>query len=181
MLKYALLGLLKYTPMSGYDLEQFINSSIGHFWHAKLSQIYRTLKQMEDEGLVTSRFEEQDEHRSKRIYTITEAGQKTLEDWLSQLDTELDDTKLPFLVRVFFFGRVDKQHIETQLRIWRNLHERQLEHYQSEVHARLDSRLESGNFSSDDVFFWKATLRFGELYEEMVLRWLDEISNDDTG
>jgi PadR family transcriptional regulator, regulatory protein AphA len=179
MLKYALLGLLKYQPMSGYDLEQFINNSIGHFWHAKLSQIYRTLKEMEAEGLVTSRFEEQDEHRSKRMYTVTESGQAMLADLQTQLDTELDDIKLPFLVRVFFFGGLDKPHIETQLRIWRNLHQRQLDKYQSEIRPQLDEALQSGNFSVDDGFFWKATLRFGELYEEMVLRWLDEMSQND--
>lgn len=179
MLKFALLGLLKYQPMSGYDLEQFINNSIGHFWHAKLSQIYRTLKGMEEAGLVTSRFKAQDEHRSKRMYTITEAGKRELMDWLAQLDTELDQVKLPFLIRVFFFGAVDKQHVTTQVRIWRNLHQQRLEKYQLEIRPQLDEVLAHDNFSSDDVFFWKATLRFGELYEEMVLRWLDEISQND--
>jgi PadR family transcriptional regulator, regulatory protein AphA len=178
MLQYALLGLLQYQPMSGYDLEQFINNSIGHFWHAKLSQIYRTLKEMEEAELVTSRFEAQEEHRSKRIYTITEAGQKTFKEWQSQFATELDDTKLPSLVRMFFFGSLEREHIEAQMRIWRDLHQRQLKHYETETRPRLENALQDEHFSVEDGFFWKATLRFGELYEEMVLRWLDEISKD---
>jgi PadR family transcriptional regulator, regulatory protein AphA len=178
MLQHALLGLLRYQPMSGYDLEQFINTSIAHFWHAKLSQIYRTLKQMEEAELVSSRLEEQEEHRSKRIYTLTQAGHKELDNWLAQLDMELDDIKLPFLVRVFFFGQADRQHIQTQMRIWRKLHEQQLEHYTSTVHPKLEAALQAGDFSGDDVFYWEATLRFGELYEEMVLRWIDEISSN---
>lgn len=171
MLKYALLGLLHYREMSGYDLEQFINSSIGHFWHAKLSQIYRTLKALEEEGLVTSRFEEQEDTRSKRIYTLTDTGLKEFQDWLTTFDTELDSTKVPFLVRLFFFGMVDKSQIEAQLRVWTDLHQRQLAYYQN-IHIPEDVS------SPDDLFFWKATLRFGVMYEEMVLRWLDEMMKD---
>jgi PadR family transcriptional regulator AphA len=178
MLQYALLGLLQYQPMSGYDLEQFINNSIGHFWHAKLSQIYRTLKEMEEAELVTSRFEAQEEHRSKRIYTITETGRKVFAEWQSRFATELDDSKLPFLVRMFFFGSLEREHIEAQIRIWRDLHQRQLKQYETETRPRLENALQDEHISADDGFFWKATLRFGEMYEAMVLRWLDEISKD---
>ena len=47
MLKYALLGFLSYRPMSGYDMEHWMEASTGHFWHAKISQVYTTLKQVE--------------------------------------------------------------------------------------------------------------------------------------
>ena len=41
-LKHALLGLLNYRPMTGYDLKQRFDHSISHFWSANLSQIYPT-------------------------------------------------------------------------------------------------------------------------------------------
>ncbi len=44
MLKFILLGPLDYGPMSGYELEGWINASTGNLWHANLSQIYTTLK-----------------------------------------------------------------------------------------------------------------------------------------
>ena len=47
MLKFTLLGFLNYTPMTGYELEGWVNASTGNFWHAELSQIYKTLKQLE--------------------------------------------------------------------------------------------------------------------------------------
>ena len=171
MLKFALLGLLNYREMSGYDLEQFISSSIGHFWHAKLSQIYRTLKSLEEEGLVTSRMESQEDSRSKRIYTLTDKGLKDFRDWLSTFDTELDPSKVPFLVRVFFFGMVDKGQIEAQLRVWTDLHQRQLAYYEN-------LRIPEEGSSKEDLLFWKATLRFGMMYEEMVLNWLKEITDE---
>jgi len=43
MLKYVLLGALSYQPLTGYQLKQFIDSTARHFWHAQISQIYRTL------------------------------------------------------------------------------------------------------------------------------------------
>ena len=169
MLKYALLGLLNYREMSGYDLEQFINSSIGHFWNAKLSQIYRTLKAMETDGLVVSRMESQEDTRSKRIYTLTDAGLQEFQGWLTEYDTELDGSKVPFLVRLFFFGMVDKGQIEAQLRVWTDLHQRQLDYYQN---------LQIPEEVPDHRYFWQATLRFGVMYEEMVLRWMEEMKAD---
>ena len=51
MLKYAILGFLSYTPMTGYDIKLRMDRSTSHFWHAKLSQIYTTLKSLEEEQL----------------------------------------------------------------------------------------------------------------------------------
>ena len=47
MLKYALLGFLKYESKTGYELKQTMDKSTGLFWHAKQSQIYTTLKKLE--------------------------------------------------------------------------------------------------------------------------------------
>jgi PadR family transcriptional regulator, regulatory protein AphA len=78
MLRYILLGLLDYKPMTGYELENWISVSAGNFWAAKLSQIYTTLKTLEGEALVSSQIEEQTGKPDKRIYEITEAGRKDL-------------------------------------------------------------------------------------------------------
>jgi DNA-binding PadR family transcriptional regulator len=49
-LKYVLLGFLTYGPESGYSLrKRFFQPGM-----PKLSQVYRTLKEMAAEGLVTS-------------------------------------------------------------------------------------------------------------------------------
>ena len=33
-LKHALLGILTVRPMTGYELKQFFDSSVQHFWNA---------------------------------------------------------------------------------------------------------------------------------------------------
>ncbi len=51
-LKHAILGFLSFKPLSGYDLKKAFDKSVHHFWPANQSQIYRTLSQMTDEGLI---------------------------------------------------------------------------------------------------------------------------------
>ncbi len=81
MLKFILLGLLDYRPMSGYELEGWINASTGNFWHAKLSQIYTTLKRLEESGSVVSHVEPQAGRPDRRVFTITDSGRADLRAW----------------------------------------------------------------------------------------------------
>ena len=67
MLKYALLGFLKYESKTGYDLKQTMDKSTGHFWHAKQSQIYTTLKKLEENGLLISHPEPQERRPDRRV------------------------------------------------------------------------------------------------------------------
>jgi len=163
--------------MSGYDLEQFISISITHFWNAKLSQIYRTLKKMEEDGLVVSEMQEQDGARSKRVYTITEAGIREFESWHTQIETELDEIKQPFLVRTFFMGTQDKDKIQQQMQVWQSLHEQHLNMFENVLPQNIERvKREHGIHPPQrDTFFWWTTLRFGILYEQMVLQWLAEM------
>ncbi|HRF96975.1 MAG TPA: PadR family transcriptional regulator, partial [Aggregatilineales bacterium] len=78
MLKYILLGGLSYMPLTGYQIKQFMENSTTHFWYAQTSQIYRTLDQLEKEGLVTSQIQEQHDKPDRRLYHITQNGRDAL-------------------------------------------------------------------------------------------------------
>ena len=52
-LAYAILGLLTYESLTGYELKQRFDCSINYFWSAHLSQIYRELNVLEKKELVT--------------------------------------------------------------------------------------------------------------------------------
>jgi PadR family transcriptional regulator PadR len=47
---------------------------------------YRTLRQMEKEGVVSSRWDTSESGPARRIYSITEAGEAYLEFWAKSLD-----------------------------------------------------------------------------------------------
>ena len=174
MLQYILLGFLNYKPQTGYELKQLMDKSTSHFWHAKQSQIYTTLKKMEREGWITSRIETQKGRPDRIIYRITKSGQKALESWVSNPIRELDLHKNTFLVKLFFSAQAGREALLTQLRLLRNLHQRKVQLYKTQTKKVIQEFVARRPELKKDALLWEATRRFGELNEEMCLRWLDE-------
>jgi DNA-binding PadR family transcriptional regulator len=81
-LRYALLALLTSAPMTGYEISQRFQSSVGHVWHAPDSQIYPELRKMEADGLVEAEAVDGD-RGAKRFYRPTAAGVAALRDWMN--------------------------------------------------------------------------------------------------
>jgi poly-beta-hydroxybutyrate-responsive repressor len=50
-----------------------------------VSTLYRTLRKMEGEGLVTSLWEESDQGPKRRVYEITSEGKQNLDQWIKIL------------------------------------------------------------------------------------------------
>ncbi len=174
MLKCALLGFLKYQPKTGYELKQTMDQSTGHFWHAKQSQIYTTLKKLEQDKFVISHAEPQESRPDRRVYTITEAGDKVLQEWLLEPVTKPDTTKQLLLLKLFFSGKLEKEAILTQLRLIRNLHEQQSKLYKTSTPDFIDEITALQPELKQDAHLWDAARRFGVLYEKMYIDWLDE-------
>ena len=174
MLKFALLGFLNYRPMTGYDLKGIMDTSTSYFWHAKQSQIYVTLKTLEEEGMVISQVEVQENSPDRRVYTITDAGRTALGDWLAKPVTGLDTSKHTILLKLFFSAPLSKDTILTQLRLQRKLHLEQGNIYKNETESVIKKAAARMPDDRRDPLFWEATRRFGELYEELYVRWLDE-------
>ena len=177
MLKYILLGFLNYQPMTGYDLKRLVDCSTAHFWHAYHSQIYTTLRKMEQSGLVTSVIDNSDDKLERRIYEITELGQSQLKLWLDRSLRELPPSKDSLLVRLFFSGSRDREQVLRELRFQRQLHQQQLEEYQ-QIEPELlaaPSPVNSDRLDFErEAQFWRMTLENGLAYEKMYLQWLEE-------
>jgi DNA-binding PadR family transcriptional regulator len=181
MLRFILLGFLNYLPLSGYQLKTLIDQSTGHFWHAYHSQIYTTLKALEDQGFVTSQTDEGDDRLKRRTYEITEAGRAELTAWLSKPMLETAQIKDELLVRVFFSGQRDQADVIDELRIQRRLHQQQLEAYMAIAADHLLQVVTPeappvANLEADSRM-WTATLDYGIRYERMVLEWIDTLVN----
>ncbi len=174
MLKYILLGFLNYQPATGYELKQRMDSSTTHFWHAKLSQIYITLKALEEDGSLTSTLEAQADRPDKRIYTITPQGQADLHQWLAQPEMALSPKKETLVLKLFFSAQLDPQAILTQLRLQRELHNQQLAYYRDVSPQIIQQAADDFPMLAKDAALWEATRRFGEKYEALYVSWLDE-------
>jgi poly-beta-hydroxybutyrate-responsive repressor len=64
----------------GFDPEQ-LDSSI----------VYRALRQMEDDHLLLSEWDEDSQGPARRVYRISEAGEAFLTDWIDDLRTTRDE------------------------------------------------------------------------------------------
>lgn len=173
MLRYILLGFLNYQPMTGYELKAVIDHSTQHFWHAHHSQIYTTLRNLEEEGLLTSEIEDEADRLNKRVYTITSAGQQELHAWLDVPLKGIAPVKEECLVRLFFSGSRSRQDVLDELRLQRRLHQQKLDYYQAMRPSALLRR--APDVVREHETFWTATLRFGIAFEQMYLQWLDEV------
>jgi DNA-binding PadR family transcriptional regulator len=52
-IEYAILGILSWRPLSGYDLKKMIEGSAALYLSGNNNEIYRTLVSLHDQGLVT--------------------------------------------------------------------------------------------------------------------------------
>ncbi|WP_243385090.1 poly-beta-hydroxybutyrate-responsive repressor [Bacillus kexueae] len=80
----VLLLLLRNWSTHGYDLMQ----RLSHFGFQTIDQgnLYRILRQLEKEELVTSSWDTSDGGPAKRVYSITDAGLDYLDLWATSLE-----------------------------------------------------------------------------------------------
>jgi DNA-binding PadR family transcriptional regulator len=114
VLRHALLGLLAERPMSGYELDQRFEASVGSTWTAGHSQIYPELNRLADEGLVVAG---EPGPRGRKTYRITDAGIAAVRAWLSETDpdrTVRDEAAL----RTYFLWLMEPEaaraHVESE-------------------------------------------------------------------
>jgi DNA-binding PadR family transcriptional regulator len=89
-LTLAIMGLLFYAPMSGYDVRKaFAATSLKHF-SSSPGAIYPALRRLEAAGLIQGKIERQNTLRPRKVYTLTSMGMTAFKERLSQPVT-LDD------------------------------------------------------------------------------------------
>jgi DNA-binding PadR family transcriptional regulator len=70
-IKYAILGYLSWTPLTGYDLKKRFEESAAFHWSGNNNQIYKALVELHGEELVTLEVQQQPDAPPRKIYTIT--------------------------------------------------------------------------------------------------------------
>jgi len=100
-----MLGLLSLAPMSGYDLFQAVQRSVGRFWPVSKSQVYLELPRLEQAGLIQGVDVRQENLPDKRVFRLTEAGEAALDTWLENGEVEDVQFRVPFLLKTLFGHR----------------------------------------------------------------------------
>ena len=83
-LGYAILALLARQPGTGYELSARARRPLGYFWFARHSQVYPELQRLLAAGAVRFDTAPGPGPREKKVYSLTEAGLRTLRDWVTQ-------------------------------------------------------------------------------------------------
>ncbi|GAA4734670.1 PadR family transcriptional regulator [Phytohabitans rumicis] len=81
---YALLGLLEEAERHGYDLKQSYDRRFGGSRPVRFGQVYRTLAQLQRDGLIEVSGVEAGAGPERKRYSITAEGVTDLERWLSE-------------------------------------------------------------------------------------------------
>lgn len=125
-LRDTLLGLLDQKPSSGYDLKRIIADSDLFYWSGNNNQIYKVLLEMQQEELVTFEVQTQPSLPSRKVYTVTEKGRRTLRASLLK-EPELPELHKNFLIQLACADNLTDEELSGLL-----------EGYENEVQAGLD-------------------------------------------
>ena len=98
---YVVLGLVaRDGPSTPYDIKVAVGRGIAQFWPFPHSQIYAETARLADLGLLAG--QQEPGGRRRHVYAITDAGTKTLEDWLAQPSREYPQYRSLGLLQLYF-------------------------------------------------------------------------------
>ena len=168
--RYALLGLLTLAPetgASGYDLRQWAEGSIGHFWRESYGQIYPVLKQLLSDGLVTARSGGGAGKRERIVYAITAAGRKELLKWL-QKPARIQPPRNEGLLKLFFGTEAPVEASAARVRALQQHHRGLLARY-----AAVESEVREKHADHPGLPYWLMTLDYGQRHSAMAAEWCE--------
>ena len=80
----AVLLVLASGPCHGYDLKDRMVALVGEE-SVDVANLYRLLRQLELEGIVQSRWDTAGSGPARRVYRLTSAGRRLLDQWAQQI------------------------------------------------------------------------------------------------
>lgn len=113
-INYAILGLLSYKPLAGYDLKKIMQDSPFMYWSGNNNQIYKVLVELHDEGYVTSETMHQDGSPSRKVYSITHEGLAELKRQ-SLTSPEAPEIRKDFLVQFAWSWQLSNTELKKML------------------------------------------------------------------
>ncbi|WKX71515.1 PadR family transcriptional regulator [Streptomyces sp. XD-27] len=173
ILEFAVLGLLRESPMHGYELRKRLNTSLGVFRAFSYGSLYPCLKTLVANGWLIEEPGSAPEEalaatlagrRAKIVYRLTAEGKERFEELLSHTGPDAWDDEL-FGVRFAFFGQTSRDVRMRVLEGRRSRLEERLEKMRASL-ARTRERLDDYTLELQ---------RHGMESVEREVRWLNEL------
>ncbi|MFI9103945.1 PadR family transcriptional regulator [Streptomyces fildesensis] len=172
ILEFAVLGLLRESPMHGYELRKRLNTSLGVFRAFSYGSLYPCLKTLVAQGwLIEETVPDVDPlaaplvgRRAKIVYRLTTAGKEHFEELLAHSGPDAWEDE-HFAARFAFFGQTSR---DVRMRV--------LEGRRSRLEERLDKMRASLVRTRERLDDYTLELqRHGMESVEREVRWLNEL------
>jgi DNA-binding PadR family transcriptional regulator len=155
---YALLGLLEEADRHGYDLKHSYDRRFGATRPVRFGQVYRTLAQLERDGLVEIVGVEPGAGPDRKRYSITGEGVTDLAHWLAEPEDPqpmLQPVLFTKVVLALLSGRPAEAYLDAQ-------RERHLSVMQEITAGRRTASLQDSLYADYQLFHMEADLRWIE-------------------
>ncbi|MBE7425580.1 MAG: PadR family transcriptional regulator [Ideonella sp.] len=167
-LRHAILGFLDLEPATGYTLLQRFEGSVGSFWTATQSQVYRELHALEAAGQVRMTLQPQDGKPARKIYALTAGGRAALEAWLHE---PLEPTQLrdALQLRLVFSASVPPARLDAMLASYAERLQATLQEYRERL---ASTQILSLARSARERTLWALSVENGVAWCEAQLVWV---------
>jgi DNA-binding PadR family transcriptional regulator len=163
---FAILGLLSIAPMSGYDLARAAERSISYFWPISKTHVYSELARLEELGWAEGDQVRQEGLPDKRVFHITIAGERALDQWLLDGKTPDDQYRSPFLIKLFIGHRVPRSRINEMIEEYRD---------GAEAERRALEQIVGALEAEPKAAYPRAGALLGLRMAEAAVRWAEEV------
>jgi len=172
-IQYALLGLLSWRSATGYELKKIIEESSTMHWSGNNNQIYKSLVQLLDEGLVTNEIQHQESTPSKKIYSITEQGLARLREWVLS-EPEIPEFKNTFLVQLAWADQLSNEELNELFIQYESRINMQLAFQQEKIRRGISSP----HRNERETLLWDKISENLLSFYQNELKWVQKIRKD---
>lgn len=164
---YAILGVLTFGEMSGYDVGKTLQATVAHFFfNPAKSQVYAELRRLVARGYAREREVAQRSRPDKRLYAVTAKGGRALRAWLEGAPVGSDVIRSPLLLRTFFGAKMDRSVLRAQVEDGLRRSRESLAQFQA---------MEREIAGNPELRFPALVLRRGLAHERASIRWAKEV------
>ena len=159
---YAVLGMLKLRPMTGYEIKQVYQKGPANFMPISFGQIYPVLAKLRQDKMV--RQNKQQGSRGSTSYFITHKGEEAFRKWLFSSGDPANYREL--LLRLFFAAPAELAELRGHVEAFRREEQACLDHYEA-----TREWLDTARARNLRLPIWKLVLEYGVLQSESRMLW----------
>lgn len=137
-IRYLALGLLMDGPGHGYQLDQKLEDDFRMIWRAGQTKLYVTLSGLEEDGLLRSEMEPQENRPDRKIYHLTEQGREKFLSWVEKPVRSMRAVRVELIAKLRFFYLLDLPRVENLIQAQQKIFRDMIQEWEKEKKGEKD-------------------------------------------